>query len=660
MIKFMRITNLVLMLLLGLSTSFTFSKTQYSNSAEAVGALIGVFLILSFYFVPWLALSSHSTLRRLRFARRYGFISLVIALLFVVVFVASGQQLDIAMVLGLGLIYGLPLMLNFFAFDKKIQDIKLKVEQAAVNAGSMATASSHDVDVTSMAQDIRQKTNYMLAHWRGNMSLARSYWINGVLLGNIVVGIVAIGVISVLEKSGITLRALASAIIFCFFVACLIWLWSMVGIARSASKHKSRGGSGLLAILAQLSVVLSMVAMVTKAVDSHLPKMQELFLIASGNDSMPKVTITGSAQGDMLALRGTLGEGSSTSFAEFIKASPQVKTIILNSPGGRLLEAQKIADLLKARGLNTYVEEQCASACTYIFLAGQDRAATPNASIGFHQPSFPGIHGNEKELATQAMLNRYRQANLPEKFVQRIGRTSSEDMWYPSREELLDAGVITRTSLGGEAGSTLFSDMPTRDDLLQALRDNRMWRIYEQRHPGKMEELSNQIWKMKLQGADQQALQTALQLPLKNAYISALKSAPDAYVAEYGILLLDQLKAARDVSPDACAKFIKGQLNIHRTLPRSIIIRDRALMEKVLSATEHGTSYAMNSPEFAKAASKLMNFMSPLHQRVTQDLSAFNKQPELQCEASIALYQNIQRLREKDRHVVLSGLVQAK
>gem|GEM_PF-829315 len=659
MIKLMRTTNLILLIFVGFATLFSFANIKYSNSAQAGGAVFGIILILSFNLVPLYALSRDSTLRRLRFAKRYAFVSLLLALVIMIIASASGEHFDMPILLALALVYGLPCGLNFFAFDKKIQEIRTRAEQPASDP-AWQTASTSKYEVISVKEDIRNKVSYILAHWRGEMSLARSYWINGLFIGHIFVGMAGVFLGSILEKSGASLRVMAGSFIVSFCIAYLIWLWAMVGLARSAARHQSRGGSGLVAVLAQLSVGFSILVMVVKLFNSQIPQLQEFFLIASGNDSMAKVKITRSVKGDMLALRGTLGEGSSDSFVEFIKTSPQVNTVILNSPGGRLLEAQKIADLLKTKGLDTYVEEQCASACTYIFLAGKDRAATPNAQIGFHQPNFPGVHGREKEQATQAMLNRYRQASLPEQFIERIGRTSSDDMWYPSREELLEAGVITRTSLGGEASVTVYSGMDTREEIMETLRKARVWRLYEQRHPGKMDEVADLIWKMKQQGAKQQDLQNAVQSLIKQEYTGALKTAPDALLAEYGNLLVDELKAASDISAEACAKLVKGQLDIHRTLPPNLIMRDRELMEKVISTKEHGKSYSMRTPEFASAATRLMNNMTPLHKKITEDLSAFDKQPALQCEAVTALYQNIQRLNEKDRHVVLSGLVQAK
>ncbi|MFZ6873750.1 ATP-dependent Clp protease proteolytic subunit [Undibacterium sp. Di27W] len=654
MIKLMRFINLLLLVLLGLGAFYSFFTAHYTGNAEMYAGMFGIVLVMSFYFFPWLALSDHSSKNRLRLAWLFSWLYAFVAVGSAIGISMSHTRMEWHVVLPIVLAYVLPWVLNLLAFKKKKLELEARTTDAAL------TDSTKDDWSKPVENSFAPKANYLLAHWRGNLPLGKSSWLNGVFLGHVLVTVVAMSLTKLMEKRGASLRALAICMIIFLSLATLAWFWAVVGMARAASKHKSRGGSILATLLAQVFVVASVVVVVFRVVNFNLPQLQEFILIASGHDSMSRVNISASVQGDTLSLKGQLGEGSSVYFAEFLEKTPHTKTIILNSSGGRLLEARKIASIIKARQFNTYVEDLCASACTYIFLAGTDRAATPNARIGFHQPSFPGITGRDLDTATQAMLDEYRQAQLPEPFIQKIGATESAGMWYPTREELLAAGVITRTTLGGESSINLFSEMNSRDDILKALRDASIWRIYEQRQPGKLEEIADLLWKMKQQGASQQSLQNAVQPMIAREYTSALKDGPASYLDAYASLLIEELLAAKDISPIACASLIKGELNIYRTLPPPLPKKHRELMEKVLLNNEHGKSYTMQSKEFNTAAPKLMAFMTPLHKRVTEDLQAYQKQPELQCEAVIALYRNILRLNEKDRYVVLSGLVQAR
>src|SRR5215471_10979984 len=58
--------------------------------------------------------------------------------------------------------------------------------------------------------------------------------------------------------------------------------------------------------------------------------------------------------------------------------------VVLRSNGGRLLPAIKIGEMIRTKGYTTYVREYCASACTLIWLAGQQRHMAPAALIGLH------------------------------------------------------------------------------------------------------------------------------------------------------------------------------------------------------------------------------------------------------------------------------------
>ena len=72
---------------------------------------------------------------------------------------------------------------------------------------------------------------------------------------------------------------------------------------------------------------------------------------------------------------------------EFRKAirNHDIDTIVLSSPGGALFEGLTIAGMIFDKGLTTYVPETglCASACAFMFFAGNNREAT--GRLGVHQ-----------------------------------------------------------------------------------------------------------------------------------------------------------------------------------------------------------------------------------------------------------------------------------
>jgi ATP-dependent protease ClpP protease subunit len=103
-----------------------------------------------------------------------------------------------------------------------------------------------------------------------------------------------------------------------------------------------------------------------------------------------------------------VGQINSNDFEVFkVKAGQMGKgAVILDSPGGSLLAALQIGEMIRLRGWSTYVVGECSSACAMIWLGGVQRYMTPTAKIGFHAAS---VNGQEKGMGNAlvgAYLNR--------------------------------------------------------------------------------------------------------------------------------------------------------------------------------------------------------------------------------------------------------------
>ncbi|MFZ6679309.1 ATP-dependent Clp protease proteolytic subunit [Undibacterium sp. Tian12W] len=641
MIKFTRFANLSLMILLVLISLLEAMGKLPQRLAALFVSWPGLLVLVVISLIPWYALQDTAKPRYLRFARGFAAINLMLAIIFCTRIIMSPELLKNQKIMTGMLLIALPALLNFLALNQKQKQFQLAAGVLPKQPARLATWGA-----------------YMMAHWRGQLPLAQSFWVNGLGIGNLLAALMVTGLSRLLEVTDASLRMLSAISIVGFVIFGMLWLWAVTGIIRSAGKHAARGGSGWVAGLTMLMVFFSVLAMLFSAQSYYLPQMKEYALLATGHDSMKAVEISSQPNGHVLNLRGTLGEGSMARFAAALEKTPQLKTISLNSPGGRLREAKQMAALLKSRQLNTYVEGECSSACTYVFLAGKDRAATPNAHIGFHQPSFPGIGSTELAIAASGMEKYYRAANLPEDFIRRVLQIQPEGMWYPNREELLKANVVNRVSLGNE-GHTMF-DLESREEVFASLNNSGIWRYYEKRSPGKIDEVTDLIWNMKLQGKSRPEIQDAVKMATKEVYLRAQKTAPDDLLDEHAQLLTEMLEAARKISPQACGQLIKGTLNTHRTMPEELVKRDTALMEKILASSPRSVSHYMGSKEFSRSASKLQERLSPLQRQVTANLAAYDDQPMFQCDAILSMYRNILRMQDTDRHIILSALMQAK
>jgi hypothetical protein len=88
--------------------------------------------------------------------------------------------------------------------------------------------------------------------------------------------------------------------------------------------------------------------------------------------------------------------------AEFSRVAGPLRNpiVILSGPGGRVLPALQIGVEIHNRGLATLVpaDAYCASACTFIWLAGERRMMGEGARIGFHAMSVQRGDGRALEV----------------------------------------------------------------------------------------------------------------------------------------------------------------------------------------------------------------------------------------------------------------------
>ena len=164
---------------------------------------------------------------------------------------------------------------------------------------------------------------------------------------------------------------------------------------------------------------------------------------------------------------GKLDEYDGTEVMSYLFDHPEINTLRVTGPGGYGPAGRAISAYLVEHGINTEAFGECASACARIFLGGKSRKLADGAKLGFHRPWI--VKEREKRLyeanrveekwedefdyvtmiydvAMQNMLEGIkfmRSRGVDMDFILKIYSTSSYDMWEPSREELLKAGVLT-------------------------------------------------------------------------------------------------------------------------------------------------------------------------------------------------------------------------
>jgi hypothetical protein len=151
---------------------------------------------------------------------------------------------------------------------------------------------------------------------------------------------------------------------------------------------------------------------------------------------------------------------------QILRDHPEVTTLELNSDGGVPPAALEMAVAVTDFGLNTVVTERCESACTLVFLAGENRTLARGARLGFHSSSW-GRDGmkeyyeetressgwlDEFAFASWAYEEGMRDFNktlefmvargVDIQFIIRAAYVNFSDVWYPTDFEQIFGAVL--------------------------------------------------------------------------------------------------------------------------------------------------------------------------------------------------------------------------
>jgi len=288
-----------------------------------------------------------------------------------------------------------------------------------------------------------KKGNYFAQHWRGQLSLGVSYWVSGFVPGLLVA--LVVGIVKPIQEA-LSLRLSCGLSMFLFALAIASTVWWLVGVWRSASSHVSRGGRRFWAGVAEAMVVLGFLNISALTYKTYIPQTIEMLSIIVGDFGIPSYQVRVLPGRTDIEFRGGIRAGSARKLERILAAVPQANVLHIESPGGRIEETKWMMKLVRERGLTTYTSEDCQSAATLVLLSGKQRVIGANAKVGFHAPTLPGITLEQQRGADDVMRSTMQSAGVSEAFIQHTLATPSDDMWYPTFDEMLRNGVASAQS----------------------------------------------------------------------------------------------------------------------------------------------------------------------------------------------------------------------
>jgi hypothetical protein len=150
----------------------------------------------------------------------------------------------------------------------------------------------------------------------------------------------------------------------------------------------------------------------------------------------------------IILLSGEIIEGDADTLKAGIKSANDAGRLVsglrLNSPGGNILEALKLADAVRFAKVATNVagNATCASACFLVYAAGATKFANYTAQVGVHGASDKqGEETVASGAATVSMARAAKELGVPAAIIGRMVVTPPNEMVWLTPQDLLSMGT---------------------------------------------------------------------------------------------------------------------------------------------------------------------------------------------------------------------------
>lgn len=149
-----------------------------------------------------------------------------------------------------------------------------------------------------------------------------------------------------------------------------------------------------------------------------------------------------------LFLEGVIGVNAAEAVSSKVTVT-RPHTLVLDSPGGLIETALKIAQVVKRMGLPVHVSGTCASACVIIASASPKLSAKNNAVFGFHRGSAileakDSWTRFQSETATDELIAVLQSQGIPQDILAIARQTAPNDMYWVGALELYERGVVVQ------------------------------------------------------------------------------------------------------------------------------------------------------------------------------------------------------------------------
>lgn len=518
-------------------------------------------------------------------------------------------------------------------------------------------SSSHEPLAPSPTSDTKRSAllyvpNWIGRHWQGTLPLWVSYWIVGVVGNLIAFGLVFLVTDTMTPDGDFEPVPIFVALVISWSIVVCVGIWQLVGIWRSASRYirenAERDQPTFWGGAAKVAVVLGAVSLFAQIANAAAPQIKEVYRIAFLNDpDLPAYSLRLTRNGTELELVGGFKYGLDGDLQSVLAAAPDVRVLHLDSVGGRIGEAVKVAKTVGRHRLVTYVAANCLSACTVAFAGGVERKILPGAKLGFHASAFPGMSQEDTAEADDTQRRVFVASGISGEFVDRALSTRADQMWFPTQPELQEAGVITGVATISEFAFSGIGGHVSEDAIAAKITPVLPFLTTLQRvSPTEYNAVLAVFVQSYKKGDTVADMVVAARKMILPTIVSRLPLADDSTVRAYGQLLVDQYKELRSRDVAQCFRFASGvgwDVNQPLVFSPQLARRELGLYDEILV-----TARLRHSPDPTTTEALWLEIFQRMSSRVGSErvmvLAETNVEPSRYrdyCDAAIALYQEV-------------------
>lgn len=290
--------------------------------------------------------------------------------------------------------------------------------------------------------------SFLMSHWLGKLPLGISLWINLVAL-LIVISYAELFLLSKLAATDPT-QLINLTLVSLFLTRLIIFPWQLIGLLRAIEfdyiEHKNSLKTRALQGFAVLTVLFTLVYCL-EVIQGSLYYISQVESYSRPGDKVA-YQLNLSEDQQRLIVRGDLDIGVTTAVRSTIAAHPQIRSVVLQSRGGQIYEGRGLAKLFTEHGIDTYVYEECSSACATAFIGGKQRYISAHAKLGFHQyrvettKTSQFIQFYDLHAEQQRDLALFKARGIDQAFLNRVFDQPADRIWFPDHSTLRGAQIV--------------------------------------------------------------------------------------------------------------------------------------------------------------------------------------------------------------------------